>query len=187
MGWPVLCVIVIKALQLLPSKPLSFFKRIQVVALKNQQQRTVKPFFFGQLMRPCYKTLHNSHKISRGVVLAHEPEQQCFRFPCMAGKQAGEFFVIKPCSDVTKCVHRPVSYRADVAGITAYHHQVRLSDDGSVPEKRTFHDNPSVNFSGRIIHPHRAVEKRIKLALNVSKTHLRIPDVVTPSLCTAGF
>ncbi|NIH44736.1 2Fe-2S iron-sulfur cluster binding domain-containing protein [Enterobacter asburiae] len=51
----------------------------------------------------------------------------------------------------------------------------------------TFHDNPSVNFSGRIIHLRGTVEKRIKLALNVSKTHIRMSDVATPSLCTAGF
>lgn len=178
---------IVKALQLLPFKLLSLFKRIQGAALKNQQQRTVKPFFFRKFMRSCHQTLHERHQVSRSVVLTHQPEQQCFRFPCMPGKQAGKISVVKPYRDVMKCIYRPVSYRTDVAGITAYHHQVRLSDDDSISEKRTFHDNPSVNFSGRIIHSLKAVEKRIKLALNVSKTHIRISDVITPSLCTAGF
>lgn len=58
----------------------------------------------------------------------------------------------------------------------------------AVPPKQNDHAlsyNPSVNFSGRIIHPYGAVEKRIKLALNVSKTHIRIYDVVTAPLCIA--
>lgn len=122
MGWPVSRVMIVKALQLLPSKPLSLFKRIQVVALKNQQQRTVKPFFFRQLMRSCHQTLHEGHQVSRGVFLTHQSEQQCFRFPCMPCKQAGKISVVKLCRDVTECIHGPVSYRADVAGITAYHH-----------------------------------------------------------------
>ena len=66
----------------------------------------------------------------------------------MTGKEAGEVFVAEPCGDITKCVYRPVPCRADVAGIIIYHHQVRLPDNRATPEKCTFHDDPSVNFSG---------------------------------------
>lgn len=45
MEWPVVCVIIMEALELLSSKPLGLLKRFQVAVLKNQQQRTVKPVY----------------------------------------------------------------------------------------------------------------------------------------------
>ncbi|GME34319.1 hypothetical protein ACJ2_19920 [Pantoea sp. QMID2] len=71
----------------------------------------------------------------------------------MARKETGKIPVAEPCDDIAKSVDLPVSVRTDMLGIPADHGHVRLPDNGSIPEKRIFHDNPSVYFFGQDYSP----------------------------------